>query len=303
MSSSGVFSYVAYGLRIHSELPLPELLSGPPDERPPDVSVWLDRDSRPARGAGACRVPHGITPTEARFCWESVGSFVVRRGEEVAASPAPGAEDRAVRGAVLGTVMAMLLHQRGLLLLHGSAVAVEGMAAVILGGKGMGKSSLAMALHQRGHSLLADDVVVLCVGGDSVVVRPALPRVKLCPDTIRSFGVVPEELPVASPEDGKRFMALERGFSQTPLPLRRVYVLATDSEPAAGSLSARAAFMELLRYSTAAPFLAPTNTSRLHFDQCARVVEAATVRRLNRRHRLPELPDLARRLEEDITCA
>ncbi len=49
----------------------------------------------------------------------------------------------------------------GELALHGSAVAVDGRAVVMLGGSGLGKSTLAAALVAGGGELLADDAVAV----------------------------------------------------------------------------------------------------------------------------------------------
>lgn len=50
---------------------------------------------------------------------------------------------------------------RGSLVLHGSAAAYSGAAAVIIGRSGAGKSTLAAALAQGGWTLLSDDAAVL----------------------------------------------------------------------------------------------------------------------------------------------
>jgi HPr kinase/phosphorylase len=46
-------------------------------------------------------------------------------------------------------------------LLHATAVAVEGKAAVIMGASGRGKSTLALAMMSRGATLICDDRVQL----------------------------------------------------------------------------------------------------------------------------------------------
>lgn len=54
-------------------------------------------------------------------------------------------------------------------IVHGSAVAFEGRAALILGTSGSGKSSLALALTGRGGQLVADDRVILTRRGDALL--------------------------------------------------------------------------------------------------------------------------------------
>lgn len=62
------------------------------------------------------------------------------------------------------------------LILHASAVAVAGRAALILGGSGAGKSGLALEMMALGARLVADDRVVLARRGAALVASapPAL---------------------------------------------------------------------------------------------------------------------------------
>ncbi len=53
-----------------------------------------------------------------------------------------------------------------------TAVAIAGRAVLIEGPPGSGKSSLALALIDRGASLIGDDAVLLEPAGDSLLVHP-----------------------------------------------------------------------------------------------------------------------------------
>ena len=57
-------------------------------------------------------------------------------------------------------------------LLQASAVAVEGRAILITGRPGSGKSSLALALIDRGAQLIGDDGVTLEREGDRIIASP-----------------------------------------------------------------------------------------------------------------------------------
>jgi HPr kinase/phosphorylase len=54
-------------------------------------------------------------------------------------------------------------------IVHGSAVALGGRAVLILGTSGSGKSSLSLQLIARGGQLVADDRVILCRRGETLV--------------------------------------------------------------------------------------------------------------------------------------
>jgi HPr kinase/phosphorylase len=75
--------------------------------------------------------------------------------------------------------------------IHGVLVQVYGMGALILGESGSGKSMAALGLMDRGHKLVADDLVKLRKGHDGGITGSAVsPEVKV---EIRGLGVFPVE--------------------------------------------------------------------------------------------------------------
>ncbi|WFR62136.1 hypothetical protein P9222_28415 [Paenibacillus amylolyticus] len=85
----------------------------------------------------------------------------MEQGKRIVVSPIPGADEKKVRLFILGTCMAVIMMQRGILPLHGSAVVIDGWAYAFVGYSGAGKSTLSAALASRGYPLLTDDVVAL----------------------------------------------------------------------------------------------------------------------------------------------
>jgi hypothetical protein len=212
----------------------------------------------------------------------------------------PGAGRAEVVRCVAGLAMGIVLHQRGLLVLHASAVALDGSAVAILGDAGAGKSTLAAALHARGHEILSDDVIGIDVRGAEPSVRPAYPHMKLRPDAAAFLGRRPETLPRVAGNVDKRVCRVDRRFAAAALPLRRVYLLADGNCQAVRALRPRGAFLMLVRHSCAGPVLKASGTSSRHFRQCAALAKRVGVRRLRRPKRLSALPALAGLVEEDL---
>src|SRR3989441_9254395 len=144
---------------------------------------------------GSLALGNGVRATagEARVALPGVGRFLVREGREIVVEPSPKVTEAALRAFLLGPVLAVALHQRGRLVHHASAVALDGGAVAFLGGSGRGKSTLAGTLYRRGHRLIADDVLVVSDAADGPCAWPGIPQLKLWPDTAAALGDRSEE--------------------------------------------------------------------------------------------------------------
>jgi serine kinase of HPr protein (carbohydrate metabolism regulator) len=76
----------------------------------------------------------------------------------------------------------------GRVLLHATAVAIDGRAILLRGASGSGKSDLALRLIDAGARLVADDQCELCREGDSIVVRAPATIVGLI--EVRGIGIM-----------------------------------------------------------------------------------------------------------------
>lgn len=180
-SETVVSSYTAYGLSIRSHLPLPELLAG---EAEAEVVIRFGKAGPKPPGEVVGGALCWASATQACLSWKEAGTFLIRDGREITIDRVPGAEERLLRLYLLGPVLAVLLHQRGQLVLHSSAVAMNGGAVAFLGGQGLGKSTLAAALHARGYGILVDDVLALEVNQRGYpLVFPGFAQLKLWPET------------------------------------------------------------------------------------------------------------------------
>jgi hypothetical protein len=235
------------------------------------------------------------------FFWEGVGRFVARGGCEIVVDPAPEVDERVLRSFILGSVLAMILHQRGRLVLHASAVAVDGAAVAFLGGSGWGKSTTAAALHTRGHRVVADDVMAVQESAGCPAVCPGFPQIKLWPEAVISLGDDVNRLPRLHPLLEKRVRRVTDGFSQNPLPLGQVYVLTFGETQEIEPLRPQEALVELVRHSYLTHLLRPLGEASSHFLQCASLVKNVSIYRLKRPRSLRELSDLAQLVEENLS--
>lgn len=293
-------AYVAYGLGIRSELELPELTPG---AAPVDVVVRRRPVAEVPPAGGPADALVRATRDEACLRWPEVGAFLVRGGREILLDPSPGADATLLRAYLLGPVLALLLHQRGLLVLHASGVAVDGAAVLFLGGSGRGKSTTVAVLHARGHPLLADDAIAvdLAAAPGAPAALPGFPQLKLWPDALASLGETPEALPRIHARAVKRARRLA-GVAAGPRPLRRLYVLGDGDDLRIEPLHGHPAVFELVQHAYIAPALARLG-SATHLAQCVRLAAAVPVHRLRRPRSLARLEELAAFVEADLRAA
>lgn len=228
------FHFRCFGLRFASDLPFPDL----PEAIEPAVAV----DVRIRLGETPTSLPRARRLQRHRQHWEgrtsecllTIGDrlrYHVVGGQSITVQAAPDAHPDYVRLFLFGSAMGALLHQRGFLPLHGSAVRMpDGRAAVLLGRSGAGKSTLAAALGQRGHAPLSDDIspVRLDAGG-GLWLDPGLPQHKLWQQTLARLDLKPSVRRQAQPSVEKYWLPVAAPVL-TPVPLGRLYVVEqTDS--------------------------------------------------------------------------
>ena len=300
--TSGLFSYLAYGLHVHAAMPLPELAAGDAKrggrEAKGEVSINFGSVDRPLVGnSNESYVHFSRAPQEDYLFWPEVGSFLVGGGHTIIVDPSQDLDETTLRLFLLGPVMAILLSQRGHLLLHASAVAVDDGAVLFLGNMGWGKSTMAAALHARGHALVTDDVAVLGDEESCPTVFPAFPQLKLWPKTLVSLGEDPEKLPQIHARLKKRARPANHKFSPDPLPLKRIYVLGKGKAPEILPLPRQNALAELVRHTWGSLGVGSSS----HFLKCASTVGKVTICRLIRQKSLSQLPEVTQLIEEDVT--
>lgn len=223
--------YGAYNLGIHSTLLLPECLVLV--EAMPDIIIRVEKDlDKMKLKANSYLNPfYSINKQEAFLHFTEVGTFFINNGREISIFPLPNTEERLIRLPLLGGTFAVLLHQRGKLVLHASAVAIGDEAVIFVGNKGEGKSTMASILCSRGHQLLADDIVAIEFNeANHPVVLPGFPQLKLYPDAVRATSNDdPEKLAEIASNLDKRSRQTEN-FCSRILPLKAVYVLGVGNQ-------------------------------------------------------------------------
>jgi hypothetical protein len=290
--------YRAYGLDIRSPFILAQLQPG---EGGADIVVRLGstgplpEEPIPPDGWG------DGTPDRCRLIWPGVGAYLVSAGSEIVVAPSPGVPVHTLSHFLTGPVLATALVQRGFLILHASAVDVAGHAVLFAGHSGSGKSTMAGAMLTRGHRLVADDISAIDLSGDVPHVLPGFPHQKLWPDSAEILGLRADELPLLVDGETKRGRLLEEPPPESPLPLRRLYLLEEGDTIAIEPVVGLWAFVLLSSYSYASRLLGATGQEAVHFQQCTDLIHRSDLRRLVRPRRWERLSGVVEAVERDLS--
>lgn len=283
-----IHHYRAYGIGLLSEIALPELDavdSG--NHEPPDADTLIIRR---APVEGPMPPPDSLrlvefTADRSYFAWNGIGRIAVDRGRVISVDADHGVGDGILGLVLLGPVMATILHARGHVILHGSAVEVaSGRVALFLGDNGAGKSTLAAALLAAGWPILSDDVVAVDTTSETPAVLAAFPAMKLSRDAIAALSPLPAQpLPEVVPNAAKLRLRFDR-FDPSPRALDRLYVLERGDRVATEALGSADALRAVMRHGYMLKFgrdALSGEAAAAHFAGCVAIANRATVWRLS----------------------
>lgn len=228
--------YRVSGLAVRSEIRLPGLI--PLDGEPsPDVTIR------------ATEVPDTIEDVVAtgpnwqrsanRFLLEipSIGRFLLENGQRIGFSRSDEIGDRDIAIFLAGNVFGILLHQRSHIVLHASAIAVNGKAVLFCGVSGAGKSTLAAALGARGYTLVTDDQAAITLDGEGKpIVHPDGRFLKLWSRSIDALAL-DDRKGEAMRNRMEKFYVEPGEASAVAMPVGAVYMLYEDRPPRVAGIS------------------------------------------------------------------
>jgi len=160
-----------------------------------------------------------------------IARFLLKGGSEIVVAPESDAAVAEIPIFILGTIFGILLHQREQIVLHASAVQVNGKAVLFCGSSGAGKSTLAAALAQRGYPLVTDDLCTLAANGPSApLVHPDGRQLKLWAQAIDRLDLAQQRGERVRASLEKFYVEPSEVFTE-PLALGAVYALREARPP------------------------------------------------------------------------
>lgn len=185
---------------------------------------------------------HGV-PGRLYFHVPTIVTMDVRDGNTILVDVEDTADFPLAQAYITGSALGIILQQRGLLVLHANAIAInDEEAALFVGASGAGKSTTANAFMQAGFEVLTDDVSAIEFDKHgNAWVLPAYPSIKLWQDVAQRDYDLCGLRPIASREK-KFYVKADAQFCHDKRKVQAIYGLEVGDEVSQEELHGAAAF-------------------------------------------------------------
>lgn len=291
--------YYSFGLRIESELPLPELPRfelNDHGQRPP-LSISMNNLMPTWNELQPLSEYVAVDGETVYIRVPETAVFAMSRGENIQISPFPHVELDKIRLYVLGTCMGIILMQKRILPLHGSAIAIDGKAYAVVGHSGAGKTTLSSYLLEQGFGLLSDDLIAVTLDEQHTpTVMPAYPQQKLWQQTLDMLGMNASGLKPLFERETKFAVPVAAKFHNEPMPLAGIFELVKSENDAASisPIGGLERFHTLLQHTFRGFLIKRLGMMDWHFGTITRFAGQIEIHRLHR----PQTGDSLHRLGE-----
>ncbi|MBZ2166323.1 hypothetical protein [Methanobacterium spitsbergense] len=295
-SNDLIFKYEAFGLKIHSEIRLPELK--PLKSEKSDINIYLGEVDLPTRSVLDEGISYKLLDNTIYRFWDVIGKFKIT-ADSIIVNSAENVDKVILRNFLLGTVFATLLRLKGLFVLHASSINMNGSAIAFSGFKGSGKSTTAMAFYNEGYPIVADDYITIQFDGDIPIIFPGFPSLRLSSKSRAAMGLNFDKSNLERNIMDKAYASVPKSFSSNKIPLKKVYILQRNKESKIIDLKPQEAFMELIKNTFSIHMFSKLELPD-NFVQCERIVKNLDLSILVIPDSLEKIHEVTRMVEMDI---
>lgn len=291
--------YRVYGLDITSELELHELAPCGPFKE--DVTIRFGKVPEHLPKVKGSGVLFEATANDFLFKFKGIGRYRVQDGKRILIQADNEAHPEEIRLVLLGSCIGALLHQRGMLALHGSAITNGHQTVILSGPSGAGKSTLAAAFFELGYSVIADDISVIGYNDKrQFIVEHGIPHLKLWKDVLVHFN--------HSEDFAKVRPRLEKYKKPIPLveeratPLTRMVILnpSNSRDFQYTEISGLDKFHQLRDHTYRLQFIDKLDQTEAHFRNLSLLVNSIQMFQANRPQDLQKVVEFAENMAEFI---
>jgi hypothetical protein len=293
------YYYKVYGLCIGSELELPELTQV--QKIKADVSIGFGKvpEHLPeVRGSG---VLFKAALNDFLFKLKGIGRYRVQNGNRIIIQPDREAHPAELRLVLLGSSIGALLHQRGMLAIHGSAITDGHHTTILTGQSGVGKSTLAAGMIELGYSVISDDISVIGLNKkQQCIVESGIPHLKLWKDVLAHLNKT-DDLSKVRPQLEKYRMRIPVMEEETPSLSKMVLLNPSNSKDFSYSeILGREKFHQLRNNTYRLQFIDKMNQTEVHYRNLSTLVNSIKMLHVDRPYDPLNILDFAKYVSEII---
>jgi hypothetical protein len=296
-----MFFYQTYGVNIHSDFPLTELLQG---GEKGDIYIQKGKLKSPpleptSINRQGIEASFGGTPQEAYLRWQGIVTLLAKDGNILIVDPdSDNIDPQLLNLYILSEALGLILYQRGLFLLHASAIKIGEQVVIFAGLPGAGKSTTAAAFARCDYTVLADDMVAMSLdSGGKAMVYPGFPQIKIWPSAVKGLGYNPSSLPPLFSGSRKRVLRQKENFPVEPFPLAHVFILEEGPNLKIIKMAKMEAFFSLSRFFPLPSDLLQGTSLEHHFQQCVQLTGELDIWKVENPKNFDELEKLVRWVE------
>jgi len=299
-----MFYYKAYGLNIHSAFPLSELI-----QRENDADIYIQTGKLKPPPLGTTSINRqgiealfGGTTQEAYLRWSGIATLLAKDGTTLIVEPdSDNIDPQLLNLYILSEALGIILYQRGLFLLHASAIKIGEQVVIFAGTPGAGKSTTAAAFARCGYTVLADDMVAMSLdSAGKIMVYPAFSQIKIWPSAVKGLGYNPSFLPPLFSGSRKRVIRQKENFPVEPFPLAHIFILEEGADFKITKMDGANAFFSLARFFPLPSDLLQGTALEHHFQQCVQLTGDVDVWKVENPKNFEALNKLVRWVEGEL---
>ena len=297
--------YHAYGLRITSELPCPELRASAAPHATPDVIIRLGRVPSSLPNPQVDDGFSQVQPNAYLLRLSDIASYYVTDGREIVVQPNANCAFDLIRLYLFSQCFGVLLHQRHQLILHASAVTTKKGALLFIGPSGSGKSTLAAGFMNAGYQLLAED---LCAIDDSATngfrVMSGMAQLRLWDDAIQQLGHDKSRMRQVWHKENKHSRLLDSEVATGARPLLAIYLLnsAEINQVTITPLSMPEKAAAILNNIFRAEYVNALGVQAHQFKQAAQLIHSTNIQQLTRPNSYFSVSEQIKQLQQAHSC-
>lgn len=295
-----LFRYKAFGLNIQSEIEIPEFI---PFNGEPDINISLGKVPEQLSNSLYNGVRFQAAPGHFLLKVDKIADYYAAEGRSITIQPYEGSEKADIRLFLLGSAFGAIIHQRGMLPMHGSSLSIGGKAYIFSGISGVGKSTIAAGLISRGYKFLSDDISVVTIRDGKPEVYAGYPGVKLWADSLVKLGKDPESYQRVRSRLNKHHLHALENYHPEALLLGGVYILQTKNTEGnqLEIIKGIEKFNALKNNTYRLNFIKGLGNTEAHFRHLSALATFCPVKKITRSSKSFKLEELLDIIENDIT--